>query len=227
MTSISKLIGKSLTRLNNSPSICLGILGQNRLRIGRQNYWSVRGALLTRTRIEILGSANLIEIGVSARLHRCDIRILGNFNRVTIGEGAVLNNAELWIEDDSNTISIGASTAISGKTHIAAIEGTHVSIGSDCLLSSDIRFATGDSHSVVDVYGSRINLSRSIEIADHVWIGTGVTLLKGTSIQKDSIVGANTLVNKAFDEAGVVIAGNPGRIVKREVNWLRERVQDA
>lgn len=224
MTAILRMAGKSVTRWNSMPSVCLQIIGQNRLRIGRENYWSARDAFMTKTRIQVSGSANAIEIGVSARLHRCNIRIVGNCNRVIIGEGVVLNNAELWIEDDSNTISIGANSVISGKTHIAAIEGTEVLIGSDCLLSSDIRFATGDSHSVVDGSGSRINLSRSIEIADHVRIGTGARLLKGTSIQRDSIVGANTLVNKAFDEGGVVIAGNPGRIVKREVSWLKERI---
>lgn len=218
------IIRRCTTRRDGAPTICSHTLGKNRIRIGVGNYLSAKGSFLTKTQIQIVGTENSIEIDGSCRLHRCSIRVVGNRNRIIIAHGAVLNNAELWIEDDLNEISIGADSVISGRTHIAAIEGTAVRIGPGCLLSSDIRFATGDSHSVVDANGSRINPSKSIEIAEHVWIGAGATILKGSSIQRNSIVGAKTVIATEYGEEGVVIVGNPGRIVKRNVNWERERI---
>lgn len=198
-------------------------LGRNKLRIARGNIWSPDRAFVSKTSVYISGTGNLARIGESSRLLSCSIRIAGNNNRILIGNGAVLKDTELWIEDDGNVISIGANTSITGRTHIACIEGTSVTIGPDCLFSRDIRIATGDSHAIIDAHGERINPSRSIEIAEHVWIGAGVTCLKGVSIQSNSIIGSSTLLSKPYHDEGVVIAGNPGRVVRRNVNWTKER----
>ena len=135
-----------------------------------------------------------------------------------------LNKADLYCEDNNNKIIIGNKTAIYGETHLAAIESTSIIIGEDCMFSSEIHFRTGDSHSIVNSEGLRINPSENITIGDHVWVGTKVIVLKGTNVPKDCIIGAGSLLCKNYDEPNSVIAGSPARVLKKDVNWLHERI---
>ena len=64
-----------------------------------------------------------------------------------------------------------------------------------------------------------INLARSIEIGDHVWIGKGVLILKNSKIPSGCVVGANSVVAKAFETPNSVIVGNPARKVKEGIHW--------
>lgn len=50
----------------------------------------------------------------------------------------------------------------------------------------------------------------SIIINENVWIGAKATILKGSDIGKNSVVGAHSLVNKKFPEKSIII-GIPGK----------------
>lgn len=200
------------------------ILGLNKIMIYSKNSTKIGIVLIKKTKFVVNGINNTIIIQNFSRLKDCKIYIKGNNNRIIISENVYLNKTEIHIEDNNNEISIGKHTSITGATHLAAIEGTSITIGNDCLFSSNIHFTTGDSHSIIDLRGRRINMSKNISIGDHVWIGTKVTCLKGVQIANNCIVGAGTLVNKKFNEENVILAGNPVRILKHEVDWLRERI---
>ena len=135
-----------------------------------------------------------------------------------------MNQVELCTEDSNNEISIGSNTNFCGKAHLAAIEGTKIKIGNRCLFSSDLQFRTGDSHSILNMQGDRINPSKNIIIDDHVWFGAKVTCLKGVHISKDSIVAATTTLCKDYDKSNVIIAGIPGKIIKTDINWSIDRI---
>ena len=170
------------------------------------------------------GKDNSVAIGEGVALNRCAFRFYGNCNKVIICKGCKLNDVTFWIEDDGNEIMLGAGTTIHGKTEIACIEGTSVTVGDDCMFSSNISMRTGDSHSVVDLNGKRINPSRNIRIGNHVWIGQDVFIGKGAEIADNSILGAGSVVTRRFDESNVAIAGNPAIVIKEKVNWKRERI---
>ncbi len=53
-----------------------------------------------------------------------------------------------------------------------------------------------------------------IEIGDNVWLGFDVKVFGGSTIGNDSIVGANSLVNKKFLEKGAVLVGIPAKVIK-------------
>lgn len=54
----------------------------------------------------------------------------------------------------------------------------------------------------------------AVTIGDNVWIGGGVTILPGVTVGANSVVGAGAVVTCDVPE-GVVVAGNPARIIKR------------
>lgn len=201
------------------------LLGANRIKIKRGNALTIRSAKLNSTKILVDGINNKIFIGDLCRLSNCSIYIKGNNNVICLSERTSFVQTEFHIEDDNNEINIGVHTSVSGKTHFAAIEGTKIIIGEDCMLSSDIHFRTGDSHSIVDLSAKRINPSEDIIIGNHVWIGAKVTCLKGVFIPNNSIVGTGALLTRKFDGENSIYAGTPAKLIKSNINWLRERIK--
>ena len=175
--------------------------------------------------ITISGSNNTIIIGDYSRLINCTITISGSNNTIYIDNRCVCNHACFWIEDDNNSIRLGEHTALCGAIGLAATEGTEIEIGKDCLFSSTIDIRTGDSHSLIQQgTKNRLNYSASVKIGNHVWIGTGVTILKGTSIADNCMVGAASLLCKQYSNPNCVIAGVPAKEVKRNIDWMEERI---
>lgn len=196
---------------------------KNKLLLKQDNSLNYGMSLIKNTKIIVNGKSNNIIIGDMCHLKNCHIYINGNSNTVNIGNHCNFNQTMLCIEDDNNEIRIGNGTTIHGNTHLAAIESTKLIIGSDCMFSSDITFRTGDSHSIIDTNGRRLNYSKDIVISDHVWVGTKVICLKGVSVPKNCVIGANSLLTRKFSEENCIIAGNPANIIKNKTNWKRER----
>lgn len=169
------------------------------------------------------GCDNEIFIEDFVRIKNSSIILNGNHNKIIIKNHSCLNEIELYTEDSNNEIVIGSHTNLCGKAHFAAIEGTKIHIGDNCLFSGNLHFRTGDSHSILNMQGERINKSKNIVIEDHVWVGTNVTCLKGVHVSRDSVVAATTTLCKDYDTPNVIIGGVPGKIIKTDVNWTSER----
>ncbi|WP_288894321.1 hypothetical protein [uncultured Alistipes sp.] len=56
-----------------------------------------------------------------------------------------------------------------------------------------------------------------VRIGNDVWIGTGVTILKGSQINDGAIVGASALVRSTI-ESNAIAVGTPAKIVKYRQN---------
>lgn len=194
-----------------------------KIKFGKENSLLNTGTLW-RSDIVCDGKGNSIIIRKAAMLTNCRFIIRGNNNLIEIGEGVRAISAEFYIEDDNNKITIGERTQLSGSAQLSCIEGTVIDVGKDCLFSSQIVFRTGDSHSVTDLEGNRINQSKNIVINDHVWIGNRAVIGKGVEVGKNCIVAANAVVTNSFKESNVVIGGVPARIIKKDINWLNERI---
>ena len=181
-------------------------------------------ALIHGLKIHSNGRDNQIVLGDFVQIQNCTITIQGSHNRVYVGDHSVLNQTELYMMDDHNEFVVGEHTNLCGKAELAAIEGTKILIGDRCMFSGQLHFRTGDSHSVVDMNGKRINPSKDIVIGNHVWIGTRVTCLKGVQVPDNCIVAATTTLCGQYRQENTVIAGVPGKVVKTGVNWCGERL---
>lgn len=122
----------------------------------------------------------------------------------------------------NSILSIGKNFS-SGPCEFRLREQKNIYIGDDNMYSSNITFWTSDGHAILDKKtGKCINHGGNIVIGNHVWIGHGVRILKKSCVNDNSVVGGGTVVNKIFNECFVVIAGVPGKIIRREVNWNRK-----
>lgn len=162
------------------------------------------------------GKGNQILVDDSVRLYELDILIYGNNNILTIKENSYVRG-RIELMGDGNSITIGERTTIGGGL-LMAHGGTHLSIGKDCLISGGVDMRTSDSHSILDEDGKRINPDKDIVVADRVWFGKDVTVLKGSRIGQDVVIGALSLVSKSIPD-NTVAAGIPARVIKEKTTW--------
>ncbi len=87
-----------------------------------------------------------------------------------------------------------------------------VTLGDNVLIAPEVIFTTHDASASHYIPGTSDIFGR-INIGDNWFIGTGASLLTGDTMAKNCIVGAGSVVTRSFDEDGVVIAGNPARVV--------------
>ena len=156
-------------------------------------------------------------------LKNCKISINGDNNVIEIAENVHIIDGDFCIEDSNNKIFINEKSNLCGKIHLAVTEGTEIRIGKECLFSSEIVFRTGDSHSILDMEGNRINFAKNIVVGDKVWIGHRVLVTKNVVLPKGTIVGTGAVVTRSFDEENIVIAGNPANLIKENVQGEHER----
>lgn len=208
-----------LVLINSSPF-------NNRKRIkGNGNKINSNIALVYRNSITINGNNNIVVVDKGSRLIRAKIYIRGDNNTIHISDHVYCNGTEFYIEDDNNKITVDSQTRFAGKVFLASIEGCEINIGKGCLFSSNIRVCIGDSHSIIDANGKRINASKNVTIGDRVWIGYNALINKGALISKDSVIGAGSIVTKPFYESNVIIAGNPAKKIKDDISWVDERIK--
>ena len=136
--------------------------------------------------------------------------------RIRIGAGA---NA--WARAEPNfltTLNAAAVIDIGDNVRLNGCDiqsSASVTVGDDCILGSCIIVDT-DYHSVeVDrrQQGAVVK-SRPVVIGHNVWVAGRATVLKGVTIGDDSVVGFGAVVTTDVP-AGVVVAGNPARVVRK------------
>lgn len=219
---IKRMVNSHLKLFRLGAKVFNSLIPKNRLHVrGVRLRYGV--TLMRGLKIDSHGTDNEVVMGDFVQIKDSAIIIDGSHNRVTIGDYSVLNQVEVCMLDDHNEFTVGQHTGLCGKTEIAIIEGTRLVIGDRCMLSGNLYFRTGDSHSVLDMAGRRVNPSKDIVIGNHVWIGAKVTCLKGVTVPDDCIVGAATTLCRQYREPNTVIAGVPGKVVKTGVTWSPER----
>lgn len=201
-----------------------------------RNRWHVSGdnsvevsdtarSVMKKTTIKVRGSGNRLVIADGAFLGNCQIRLYGKNNTIEIGPRVKFRSGKIYLLQTSGQhIRLGEDTTVEGA-YLLVDEAASIDIGKDCMLSTDILIRTGDKHSILDaVTGERLNPSKAVAIADRVWIGRSVQVLKGARIAPESVVGACSVVSGIFEEKNCVLAGVPARIVRQGIRWDRDRL---
>ena len=178
---------------------------------------------LRKNKIKISGNNNIIYVGKNSILRDCNIFIKGNNNILYIGDDCVVNNTSIILDNEGAEIKIGNKTSIA-KAQIVSLEPYKIEIGEDCMLSYDIEIRNTDSHKIYDKNtNQRINEGNSVNIGNHVWLGMRVIILKGVTIEDNSIVAGGSIVTKDV-KSNTIVSGSPAKQIKENIYWTREEV---
>lgn len=160
---------------------------------------------------------NHITLERNANLRFFRIIIRGQNNKVSIGENTSFTGT-IMIEGSNLNVMVGNSCTINGL--FITCRDQDVIIGNDCLISTDVKIRSSDSHKIFELDGTeQINKSiNPISIGEHVWIGQDVFIGKNSSIAKGSIVAARATVTKKIETENCIIAGY-SEILKTGIRW--------
>ena len=131
--------------------------------------------------------------------------------KARIGHGAKISVGE------NATLELGNNFALTAESSIVVKK--RITFGNDCLISWDCLFMDSDFHKIYNKEGKVINEPADIRIGNKVWFGCRNLILKGSTIADNSIIGANSVVNKALEEPSSIYVGNPIKLIKKEVRW--------
>ena len=194
--------------------------------------------------IEGKRDSDICEIGTLRNMENAKLTLHHGGNRLKIADGvgwASLNGnltggAEMTIDANCSlghmqvhvvrnaSLVLGSNCAFNGRINLFLHEPSRLTIGKGCLFGGDVLLTTSDMHSIIDAdSGARINWALDIDIASNVWVGAHATILKGVKVGMGSVVGAYSVVTEDVPEY-CVVAGNPARILRRNVRWKRELI---
>lgn len=128
--------------------------------------------------------------------------------------GAVGNNVEVRPPvsvDYGSHIYIGDRTFI--NSGLTALDVATITIGSDCQIGPNVQLLTPTHPVEPQPRRDKLEAAQPITIEDNVWLGGGVTVLPGTRIGTNSVIGAGSVVTKDVP-ANVVAVGNPARVIR-------------
>jgi acetyltransferase-like isoleucine patch superfamily enzyme len=128
---------------------------------------------------------------------------------VSIGPGVNI------IVKDNGILTIGENTYFTSDQHIEIMNA--LEIGSNCAISWGVTIIDDDHHELLSDQ-SKDKTSTAVTIKNHVWIGCNVTILKGTQIGSHCVVAAGSIVKGVFPD-NVLLAGNPAKIIRKNINW--------
>ena len=144
-----------------------------------------------------------------------------NFGRnITINSDFLSNlvgmsQRSIIVARDGGMIKIGDNVGISGAT-IYSLES--IEIGENTLIGAGCKILDNDLHPLE--LEARLNDNRTkikkrkIVISKNCFLGSNSTILKGTELGENCIVGAGSVVSGQFPD-NCIIAGNPAKIIKK------------
>ena len=126
-----------------------------------------------------------------------------------------LNHRCLITTEKNATLILGDNVGMSGVSiwcFKKIVVDNNVRIGANVLITD------GDAH----LDDPRSREPKPVHICDNVWLGMNVTILKGVTIGKNSLIGAGSIVTKDIPE-NVIAAGNPCKVVRHlELSVLKD-----
>ena len=110
-------------------------------------------------------------------------------------------------------IEIGDGAQINNSAFIKS-EGAGIRIGPQALIGSGVEILDSDFHELHPQRrrGGQPRMA-PVVLAENVFVGDGVRILKGVTIGRDSVIGAGSVVTASVPP-GVIAAGNPARVVR-------------
>lgn len=129
---------------------------------------------------------------IRPEIHRGGTIRLGSYNQ---------NRGELFLVADGGKIEIGDHCFFNTGCCVSATES--VKIGNNCKFGNNLVIVDHDHNFKGE--GNKEFISSPVEIGDDCWIGANVTILRGTTIGKKTVIGAGSVVKGRVPEGSRII----------------------
>lgn len=114
-------------------------------------------------------------------------------------------------EHGQGAIRIGDFALLSPGVRISASD--EIIIGDGVMMANGCYVTDSDWHTLYD--RTRRSLTPTpVVLEKNVWLGDGVTVLKGVTVGENSVVAARSVVTRDIPK-NTVVAGNPAKIIKK------------
>lgn len=146
--------------------------------------------------------------------------VIENKGMIIFHGSTIVGNGCSIVVTEGGCLEFGKNDSITASTKIYCQE--KILFGNNLSCSWDVSIYDTNFHSCLNMFDGSILLeTEPIEIGDNVWICQRVDVSKGTKIPNNFTVASFTLVNKNYmGDAYSVIAGIPGKIVKRKIKRI-------
>ncbi len=174
---------------------------------------------LNNSEIRFGGEGNILFCEKGVKLVNSQLKFFGNNCVIYLCE-----NKHDYILDvsvyNSSSFFMGKNNYINGVLHAVLSERKNIVIGSGNLFSFGIWIRTADPHLVYSAdTKKRINPSKSVYIGDHVWIGQGALVLKGTKLHSGCILGGGAVCAGKEVPSNTSWGGNPAKQLSSGIFW--------
>lgn len=116
--------------------------------------------------------------------HKCIIATQSDDAKLTIGDKCSFSGVSIWCHKE-------------------------ITLGNNVRVGANVTIMDSDQHTD----DPRAGKDKPVRIEDNVWIGGGVTILKGVTIGRNSLIGDGSVVVKSIPE-NVIAAGNPCKVIR-------------
>lgn len=187
--------------------------------------FNVLGSWLSYPYVRIMFLLNGIRWGVGWKFYGAPVIQKHRRSQMNFGSGlqlrsrlrsnplAVGHPVLLATLNENAELTIGNDFGMSGGCIVVAEK---VTIGNNVIIGANSTVIDTDFHPIafeqraLDPQGGK---SKPVVIEDEVFIGMHSLILKGVTIGRGSVVGAGSVVTSNVP-AGVIVAGNPARVIK-------------
>lgn len=166
------------------------------------------------------------------------------FSSISLVDGAIKENVVIengvWLEgkisvQNKGKVHLCEHCKIATTTVIMCVDS--VTIGAYTAIAEQTTICDNNNHPISPSYRRRMRLtsvgdqmrtwkysaSAPIKIGENCWIGSHVRICKGVTIGDNSVVAACSVVTKDVP-ANCIVAGNPAKVVKTDIDQLPEPV---
>lgn len=118
----------------------------------------------------------------------------------------------LEARNSDSEISIGNDVSINNS--FSAVAFSTIQIGSNVLIGVNCSIIDTDGHDLnPELRTTGLPKTASVSIEDNVFLGSNVTVLKGVTIGKNSVIANGAVVTQSIPENSIA-AGNPAKVIQ-------------
>jgi acetyltransferase-like isoleucine patch superfamily enzyme len=177
--------------------------------------------ILASNKVTIYGLKNISTLGL-LRVGLANVGFMNRYDQTFLNIAGKIDFKKNFSIGRGCRFDIGpGAIATFGSGYVAALSKFIImhglTVGDGCAISWGCQFLDDDFHNLD--YAGKKEKSLEIVIGSHVWIGSNVSVLKGAMIPDGCVVASGSVVGAKFTEKNLLIAGNPARVIRKNIAW--------